>query len=317
MLPLMPPAQTAAPTPAPAKIAVAPQAPLLGDAERDFFVALDSGERPIRPAKLLPEDRVAYQWLWNASTWTPGSKAPADLFSAGSKGHMEAQAWRAFLTTGQGDPRTLPLHESGSRLLLWTWMRRRDRKAPLPPVERKALEDRLLKGGPPVLQGWALRHALCFAVAERDNARLAALKALRGGDLPDTFAGVQALFGLLDGPTPVFRLWTLPGLHYEDTSLSGLGASRVWICPMGPAVPKGAAWIIPSENGGQNSRDAALNAPRREEAEAITAQLKGRKAWFAASRTEWEAVGLSWFPILLELDKAGNITSVRMGDAAP
>jgi hypothetical protein len=298
-------------------IAVAPQAPLLGDAERGLFAALDAGEDTIRPAKLLPEDRPAFNWLWAAAAWKPGAKAPSSPFFKGSAGDREAQVWRAFLAGGSGDPAEMPLHQSGSRLLLWDWMRNRDRHAPLPKAERQRLEDRLLDGGPAMLQGWALRHALCFAVAERDAARLGALKASHGAKAPDTFSGTQALLGLLDGPGPVFRLWQLPGLGYQDTRLGGLGARKVWICPPGFPVPEGAAWVIPSATGNQNGREADLIAGMKAEAQALLPELKGRAAWFAASRTEWEEAGLSWFPILIELDANGNVISVRMGDAAP
>ena len=306
---MMPPHQAA--------VSVAPQTPLLGDAERELLSALDDGETSIRPVKIPPPDLLAYDWLWNASTWKPGGKSPASPFPKGSAAEHEAQAWQAFLTAGKGDPQTLPLRLSGSRLLLWEWMRNRDRRAPLLKTTRQHLEDRLMAGGPLIIQGWALRHALCFAIAERDGARFVALKTTKGADLPDTFGTIQALFGMFDGPSPVFRVWQLPGLHYQDSALGSLGASTIWICPPGPPVPKGAAWIIPSATGNQNGREAILNATMKEEAEGLIPQLKGREAWFAVSRTEWESAGLQWFPILIELDKGGNILSVKMGDAAP
>lgn len=309
MLPMMPPPQ--------ASISVAPQAPLLGDAERGLFAALDAGERPSRPAKIPPPDRLAFDWLWNAAAWKPGGAAPASPFPKGSVAEREAQAWRAFLLAGDGDPARLSLDQSGSRLLLWTWMRNRDRRDPLAPPLRRRLEDRLLAGGPPILQGWALRHALCFAIAEKDGDRLTRLKAAHGSKAPETFAGAQALLGLLGGPSPAFRLWQLPGLRYQDATLGELGSRSVWICPPGFPVPDSATWIIPSETGDQNGRETDLSPGMRAEAEALTPELKGRAAWFAASRGEWEDLGLAWFPILIELDKDGNLASVRMGDAAP
>lgn len=307
---MMPPFQAP-----PAAVATLPKPPSLAEAETAVFVALDMDAPLPRPVHLATGAR-AYAWLRTAAQWKAGEPFPADPFAKGSKEAQEIEALRPFLASGEGAAK-LPLHLSGSRLLLWKWMRNRDRTAPLPKEERKVIEDRLLEGGPDMLQGWALRHALCFAVAEQDDARFAELKASKGADSPDTFAGIQSLLGLLGGPSPLFRLWKLPGLAYQDAGLGDLGARRVWICPPGFSVPEGAAWIIPSATGNQNGREAELDPGMEAEAKARVKELKGRRAWFAASRTEWEAVGLSWFPILIELDKSGNLVSVRMGDAAP
>jgi len=299
----------------PAAVATQPRAVTLAEAERALFAALDV-EAPLPQPVQLAAGARAYAWLRAAAQWKAGVAVPANPFPEGSKEAREAGAIQAFLASGEGAAR-LPLQLSGSRLLLWKWMRNRDRTAPLPKAGRKAIEDRLLEGGPDMLQGWALRHALCFAVAERDDARFAELKASKGADAPDTLAGIQSLLGLLGGPSPSFRLWRLPGLAYQDAGLGDLGARRVWICPPGFPVPEGAAWIIPSATGNQNGREAVLDPGMETEAKALAAELKGRPAWFAASRTEWESAGLGWFPILIELDKDGNLASVRMGDAAP
>ncbi|HET8714730.1 MAG TPA: hypothetical protein VFM16_02820 [Holophagaceae bacterium] len=315
LLPPAPPVLQAAPSP---RADVQTEAPLLGDAERTLFADLDAGAPLVHPTKIAAPDRVPFAWLWAAAAWKPGAPAPASPFPKGSAGDREAQVWRAFAAHGAGDPARLPLTLSGSRLLLWTWLRDRDRHRPLAPAARQAVEDRLLaKGGPEILRGWALRHALCFAVAERDGARFAALKAAWGEGAPQTFAAVQALFGLFDGPSPAFRIWSLPGLAYRDATFGDLGARQVWICPPGPAVPAGAAWIIPSADGQLGDREAGLSADLKAEADALLPALQGRTAWFAAARGEWEAVGLGWFPILVGLDAEGRVTSVKMGDAAP
>ena len=307
---MMPPYQAP-----PAALAIQPKAATFADAERGVFAALDA-DASLPPQVHLAAGARAYAWLRAAAQWKAGAAPPVSPFAKGTKEATEAEALRRFLSSGEGAAK-LPLKLSGSRLLLWEWMRNRDRTAPLAKGERAVLEDRLLEGGPDMIQGWALRHALCFAVADQDSARFAALKAAKGNEAPDTFAGVQSLFGLFGGPSPVFRLWTLPDLHYQDTTLGELGARRVWICPPGLPVPEGAAWIIPSATGNQNGREAILDPGMKIEARALVPELKGRAAWFAASKADWEATGLSWFPALIELDKDGNLLSVKMGDAAP
>ena len=290
-------------------------APSLADAEDAFLLAFDAGTEAPPAPELSAPDRAAYEWLQRAAAWKTGA-APVSPFPKGSAADREAQAWRAFLASGKGQPAQLPVGLSGSRVLLWSWLRERERHGPLPEAQRRRLEDRLLAGGPAVIRGWALRHALCFTVAERSLARFSALKAHYGADATDTFSSIQALFGMFGAPSPAFRLWKLPDLTYQDGTLADLGARRVWICPPGHPVPEGAAWVIPSESGDQNEREAALNSDQKAEAEKA-AQAAGRPAWFAASRQTWEAVGLQWFPILIDLDAKGNVAGVRMGDAAP
>jgi hypothetical protein len=307
---MMPPFQAP-----PAAIVTRPGTATYADAEQRIFAALDA-DAPLPPQVRLAAGARAYAWLRAAAQWRAGSALPADPFAKGTKEAAEAAALRTFLGSGKGAAQ-LPLKLSGSRLLLWAWMRNRDRAAPLTKPERAIIEDRLLDGGPDMLQGWALRHALCFAIAEQDGARFAALKLAKGSDAPDTFAGVQSLLGLFGGPSPVFRLWTLPGLRYQDATLGELGARRVWVCPPGFPVPEGAAWIIPSATGNQSGREAEMDPGMKAEARSLIPELEGRAAWFAASKADWEATGLSWFPILIELDKDGNLVSVKMGDAAP
>ena len=297
------------------QIATLPKAPTLADAEAILLADLDSGLPPRATPGLGPGDLPAYRWLASAAAWKAGTPIPVPFGHGAAL--KEARAWKAFLEHGQGDPGALPLKLAGSRLYLWMWLRDRDRKDPLPKARRQALEDRLLDGGPETLRGWALRHALCFAVADHDLARFTELKAARRSQAPEAFTGVQALFGILGGPSPIFRLWRLPDMTYDDTTLGDLGASKVWICPPGIPVPPGAAWVIPSSNGAQSGREAELDPGMKVEAKALLPELKGRTAWFAASKQAWEAYGLEWFPILIELDGNGNLTSVRMGDAAP
>jgi len=139
----------------------------------------------------------------------------------------------------------------------------------------------------------------------------------------ELLGGFQRLFGLLGGPSPILRLWTLPGLDYRDLRLDQLGATRAWICPLEtgalPELPAGTSWIIPSLSAELDPRDAGLSKSLLAEGQALGDRLQsaGRTAFFAPSRTAFEELGLAWFPILIELDAKGAIRGIRMGDAAP
>ena len=86
-----------------------------------------------------------------------------------------------------------------------------------------------------------------------------------------------------------------------------------------PALPQDVAWIIPSQHGAQDNREARLEGEAGAEARALAARLgaAGRQAWFAASRRPFEVFGLVHFPILIELDGERRIRRILMGDAAP
>jgi hypothetical protein len=135
--------------------------------------------------------------------------------------------------------------------------------------------------------------------------------------------GFQRLFGLLGGPSPVLRFWTLPGLDYRDLRLDELGARRAWIRPAEngplPELPTGTAWIIPSPSGSLDERAASLTGASLNEGEALASRLRldGRSAFFAPSGAAFAQLGLVWFPVLLDLDAKGHLRSIRMGDAAP
>jgi hypothetical protein len=96
----------------------------------------------------------------------------------------------------------------------------------------------------------------------------------------------------------------------------------VWICPAGdtlPDLPPDVAWIIPSAWAELDERGASLTESVAQEAAGLAARLRAasRTARFAPSRTAFETLGLSWFPVLVELDAQGNVRAIRMGDAAP
>ncbi len=317
-MPLLPqPSPPALVAPAPARYA---------NAESALLEALDWGWAPPAAPNLKGPAALDYLWLQAAASFEPGRGLPASPYAGGAAAR-EAQALRSLL---QARPEQVPerlkaltQRQGGTSLALWRWGQRQVRDGAFPPPLRRAWEDRLLVAKPGVVRGYALRHALCWALAEQDEARLAAVKARAGQEAAETIQGFQRLFGLLGGPSPDLRLWSLPELDYRDARLDQLGASRIWIHPAEagplPVLPAGTVWIIPSPSGSQDEREASLTDTSLTEGQALADRLRaaGRTAHFAPSSRAFEHLGLAWFPILIELDSRGNLQSIRMGDAGP
>ncbi len=306
--------------------AIEAPAPTGQEAEDALLEAFDWGQ-PLPPApKLGGKAILGYRWLRAAAIFDAALGQPANPFAAGPA-RGEAEALRALLKAPNGqlavDLKALPLREPGTALALWRWGRLQVRTGAFNAMVRRTWEDRLLSAGPTLTRGYALRHALCWALAEKDEDRLAGLRAAAGEDFAEVLQGFQRLFGLLGGPSPVLRVWTLPGLAYRDLRLDELGASRAWICPLEdgplPELPGGTVWIIPSATGSLGERDASLSEPLLHEGRALEERLRpsGRTAFFAPSRASFESLGLAWFPTLIDLDSKGAIQAIRMGDAAP
>jgi hypothetical protein len=313
----LPPQQTP-----PAIIAPAPAPP---EAQSALLEAYDWG-RPLPSApELKGQAALNYQWLLAAATFDLLG-LPTNPYATG-RGRKEAEALRHLLKAPKAqvgkELKALPLREEGTALALWRWGQRQVRKGGFDAALRRSWEDRLLGAGPALTRGYALRHALCWALAEQDEARLSRLRTIAGGPSEDLLNGFQRLFGLLGGTSPVLRLWTLPTLGYRDLRLDELGGSRIWISPVEdnplPELPSGTCWIIPSASGELGERDASLSDPLLNEGRALAEKLQpvGRTAFFAPSRAAFEGLGLDWFPILIELDGKGNLKTIRMGDAAP
>lgn len=310
----------APPPPPPDRARTAPAA--IVEREHQLLEAYD-GDRPLPGG---PEGAASLRWLRAAAAFDPDAGPPADPFPPGAA-RREAEALRSLLKAPAGEfaPRlkALPLRLPGTALALWRWGQAQVRKGRFPRDTRWIWEDRLLAEGPSLTRGYALRHALCWALAERDEPRFTTLKARTDPAADFVMAGFQRLFGLLGGPPPVVRLWRLPDLDYQDLPLDQLGGRQVWVCPAEPAslpeCPAGASWIIPSAEGGLDERGASLTPGLLAEGQALAARLQaaGRTARFAPSRAAFESLGLAWFPILIELDARGNLASIRMGDAAP
>jgi len=312
----------APPTTPPAEIRPAP--PTAAELLDQALEAYDWG-RPLPKAPKGP-GAAAHRWLQAAATFDPRKEQPADPFPAGAS-RREAEALRALLkappTQVASRLAALPLRQAGTALALWRWGQAQVREGHFSPALRQAWEDRLLAKGPGLTRGYALRHALCWALAEQDEARFAALKARADEAAEPVLSRFQRLFGLLGGPSPVLRLWTLPAQDYQDLRLDELGSRRLWILPAEddvlPDLPADVAWIIPSLNAGSDDRSASLPQGLAAEVQALSARLQaaGRTARFVPSRAAFETLGMAWFPILIELDGQGNIRAVRMGDAAP
>ncbi|MDP1831309.1 MAG: hypothetical protein Q8K67_04570 [Geothrix sp.] len=296
------------------------------EAEAALLDAFDWGLPLPSAPKLKGPAALEYQWLRAAAIYDPAHGLPASPFAAG-RGRQEAEAFRRLLKAPKdrvtGALQTLPIRESGTALALWRWGQIQVRTGAFDAALRRTWEDRLLAAGPALTRGYALRHALCWALAGQDEARFAAVRSRANPEAEDTLKGFQRLFGLLGGPSPVLRLWTLPGLEYRDLRLDQLSAPRIWIRPAEegplPEIPAGTAWILPSASGSLDEREASLSGSPLIEGQALAARLQaaGRPAHFAPSRPAFERLGLAWFPILIELDGQGAIRSIRMGDAAP
>ncbi len=287
--------------------------------------AYDAG-RTLPPAPTLaPRDLPAYRWLRACALAKPGTP-PANPFPKGPL-HAEAEALRALWSrppeAASARLATLPTQAMGTGLALWRWGKAHSHGKALPLALRQAWEQRLLLGpAVELVQGYALRHALCFALAEKDEARLGALRSQIPQDQEDLYRLAQTAFGLLGSPLPKVRLWTLPGLRPEDRSLAALGGTRIWMAPFEaglPRVPPGCAWVVPTLGGMAEPKDAQLDSVSTAEAgpviQALTAA--GRTAWLAPSRADFERLGLVHFPILLRFDAEGRLEELRMGDAAP
>jgi hypothetical protein len=312
--------------PQPSPPAIVSPAPTSQDAENALLEAFDWGQPPPAVPKLKGPSAVRYRWLQAAASFDPAHGLPADPFMPGRE-RKEAEALRHLLKVPKDQVgsalKALSLRESGTALALWRWGQVQVRTGRFDAALRQSWEDCLLAAGPALTRGYALRHALCWALADQDEGRFSALRSSAGPASEAIQKSFQRLFGLLGGPSPVLRLWALPTLEYRDLRLDQLSGSRIWICPPEeralPDIPANTGWIIPSATGSGDEREAILSGPVLTEGQSLAERLRvaRRTAFFAPSRTAFESLGLAWFPILIELDGQGAIQAIRMGDAAP
>ncbi len=315
----------------PPLIQVAPNVIPLNEAVEQVMQDFDAETPtlPLRDPAVSVADQPSLRWLRSAAVL----ELPENPFRKGTASSAEAEALLALLKADQAQAETLlpdlKVQEPGSALALWRWAKRQERSKPWGLSARRVWEDKLMaRSVPSMLNGYALRHGLCWALAEKDEVRFAALKAAWGQDDPALFASFQGLFAWFGGITPVLRLWTLPGLEYQDRRLDMLVAfdgskpNRIWISPEISSLstmPTHTAWIFPSATGSQNSNETSLNKVEQATGTTIAMSVTMAKghAYLLPRRAEFEALGLVFFPILIGLDPKGAIKDIRMGDAAP
>lgn len=293
----------------------------LPEAEATLLMALDDGS-PLPDLKVAPRDRAGVAWLRSVAQ----DAAPGNPFPKGSRGDREVRALEALLGATEPpaeDLARLELAWAGSHLRLWKEGQRRIRQGLWGTALRRTWEDRLLDlDGPPVVRGWALRHALCFALAEGDEDRFGGLREAWGEAAPDLFRAFQRAFGLLGAPAPRLPVWTLPGLEATELALAERPGTRIRLEPpdRDPLLPPPGIdlWIVPSRLGLQPAEEPFLRGAELKEGHALAERFlrAGLTAHLAASRKPFEELALVYFPVELRVDAQGRVADIRMGDAA-
>jgi hypothetical protein len=179
-------------------------------------------------------------------------------------------------------------------------------------------EGRLLEAPVhPIIKGFALRHALCWALAENDEKRFADLKHSEIGEgQPIIFALFQKAFAALDDPLDALRLWTS---SLSEAAGGAPFSGTVWVCPDPNFPPPGDTkdWIVPLlEAALTESADgpAWAASARQMMEEKVFADYR---VFFAPFQKDMDMLGIALFPALLELGEDGNIKRIQMGDACP
>jgi hypothetical protein len=291
--------------------------------EYQMLEAFDYGvmvKLPILPINRA-SDQAKLQWLHSAAYLS----VPISTFHGNSQEKLEADDLIDFFEA-KSPPSSqllgkLSLELTGSQIALWRFGQTATRRGHWTPSVRRLWEGRLLEERVhPIIRGFALRHALCWALAENDEERLADLKGSKASeDMPEIFVIFQKAFSALGGPLSALRLWTSDFLELES-SIQGHGTA--WICPDAnfPPLDKTLIWIIPllepqSLENIKNSEHQAW----RDRAEKMLEMpiLADYKVIFAPYQRDLVLFGIAFFPALIGLDKKGNIEKIQMGDACP
>lgn len=283
--------------------------------------AYDAGEMGVPEWTLEGPDAHEARWLMSSLH----DRLPANPFQKGSRAHQEAEEVRELLQAApdkaQKILKALNPVSAGSHAALWHWGRAIAVNMPKP--FRHQWENLLLSpAGNAITRGWALRHALCYALAEGDEMRYSKLREWFAEDGEPLFKAFQRAFSLLGGPAPRYFLWSLPGLLAQDLPLQRLG-QNIWISPVElppSARESGFLWIIPALRSNLAREEATLDVASRQEGEVIAKQMEALK-WkgqtlFAPSRAPFEESAFVFFPVVILLDKQGHVRQIIMGDAA-
>ncbi|MDR2561549.1 MAG: hypothetical protein LBC63_07245 [Holophagales bacterium] len=270
----------------------------------------------------LPSDRASDQaklmWLHSAAHLP----TPISTFEKNSLERAEADELLKFFEA-KGVPTEqslgkLGLKLTGSQLALWRFGQAAVRRGDWPPSVRREWEGRLLEEKiHPLIMGFALRHALCWALAENDEARLAELKGSKASqDMPEIFLVFQKAFSAIGGPTSALKLWTS---DFKELHSGILAGGEAWICPDADFPPhdKAATWVVPllEPQGIENAESPAWRG--RAENFLELPILASYKVSFAPYQRDLSLLGIVFFPALIRLDEKGNIAKIQMGDACP
>jgi len=263
-------------------------------------------------------DRARLAWL---ETNLQGP-IPVNPFKAGRPDFQEAEAMRTFLNQG-GAVNGLSLRLTGSQAALWRWGAAKARAGGWAVPERQAWEDRLTAPDMHFLfRESALRHALCFALAEQDEARFSELRERWGDQVNELFPSFQRAFALLGASLPALRIFGMPDLRPQEESLgTRYRHLRIEGPPKDgalPVLPKDHAWLLPTRRGSLPLDEADLDPESLAEAQGLKPRLPGTPGGYflAPCRDSLETHALVLFPVLIDLDEAGRVTKIQMGDAA-
>jgi hypothetical protein len=280
----------------------------------DYGVTLRQPSLPLNRAS----DQAKLQWLHSAAYLS----APISAFHPDTPEKAEADEVIEFLEAKRPPSEQslgkLSLKLTGSQMALWRFGQAAARKGDWNPSARRQWEDRLLERHVhPIIRGFALRHALCWALAEKDEERLAELKGSKASeDMPEIFVLFQKAFSAIGGPLSMLRLWASDFLESQGGIQAG---GTAWICPDAnfPPLDKASIWIVPllEPQGAENPEHPIWRGRAEKMLEAPL--FANYRVFFAPYQRDLDLLGIAFFPALISLNEKGDIAKIQMGDACP